>query len=236
MVVYTNTPRLMKYRKMILELLLAAHDRDCTTCIKSGRMPSAGAGSSHGRDHGSPKNRMTHMRSCKFPFHHKESNKCILAVTVSACATTCRLSMPSTSHPRTSATVAPAFNKLLNTTDCVGCGQCRRMPDRAISINTNNGSVWEALADPDTRVIAQIAPAVRVAVGDAFDLPQGENVMGKIVNVLHRMGFDEVFDATAYGGSDRDRGKRRISAKAGLRRKICRCSTSCCPRWPGQLL
>ena len=58
--------------------------------------------------------------------------------------------------------------------------------------------VWEALADPDTKVIAQIAPAVRVAVGDAFDLPQGENVMGKIVNVLHRMGFDEVFD-TAYG-------------------------------------
>ena len=52
MVVYTNTPRLMKYRKMILELLLAAHDRDCTTC-KERRMPSAGAGSSHGRDHSS---------------------------------------------------------------------------------------------------------------------------------------------------------------------------------------
>lgn len=68
----------------------------------------------------------------------------------------------------------------------------------AISINTNIEVIWDFLADKNTKVIAQIAPAVRVAVGDQFGLPRGENVMGKLVNVLHRLGFDEVYD-TSYG-------------------------------------
>ena len=63
----------------------------------------------------------------------------------------------------------------------------------AISIRTNMDEVWDAINDPDTRVIAQVAPAVRVAVGDAFGLTKGHSVMGKLVAVLHRMGFDEVY-------------------------------------------
>ena len=66
----------------------------------------------------------------------------------------------------------------------------------AISIRTNMDEVWDAINDPDTRVIAQVAPAVRVAVGDAFGLTKGHSVMGKLVAVLHRMGFDEVYDTT----------------------------------------
>ena len=78
---------------------------------------------------------------------------------------------------------------------CVGCGQCRVVcPTGAISINTNINPVFEVLADRNTKVIAQIAPAVRVAVGEAFGLPKGENVMGKLVSVLHRLGFAEVYD------------------------------------------
>ena len=70
------------------------------------------------------------------------------------------------------------------------------VPTGAISIKSDEESVWDALGDPNVRVVAQIAPAVRVAVGDAFGLPKGKSVMGKIVNVLHRMGFDEVYDTT----------------------------------------
>ena len=64
------------------------------------------------------------------------------------------------------------------------------------SIHTNTDKVFKALADPDIRVVAQIAPAVRVAVGDHYGLQKGRSVMGKIVNALHRMGFDEVYDTT----------------------------------------
>ena len=67
--------------------------------------------------------------------------------------------------------VMPAFNKTLAETDCVSCGQCRvYCPTGAISVKTHMDLVWEAIADPDTRVVAQVAPAVRVAVGDAFGL------------------------------------------------------------------
>ncbi len=97
------------------------------------------------------------------------------------------------------AIVSPAFNKPIAQTDCVNCGQCRVVcPTGAISIKTNIDVVWDALADKDTIVIAQIAPAVRVAAGEEFGIPKGENVMGKLVGVLHRLGFDEVYD-TAYG-------------------------------------
>ena len=79
----------------------------------------------------------------------------------------------------TDALVTPAFNKKIAETDCVGCGQCRVVcPTGAISIHTNIDPVWEALADKNTKVIAQIAPAVRVAVGDQFGYAKGENVMG----------------------------------------------------------
>ena len=89
------------------------------------------------------------------------------------------------------------INKKIAETQCVNCGQCRAFcPTGAISIHTNTDKVFKALADPDIRVVAQIAPAVRVAVGDHYGLQKGRSVMGKIVNALHRMGFDEVYDTT----------------------------------------
>ena len=232
MVVYTNTPRLMKYRKMILELLLAAHDRDCTTCIKSGECHLQELAHRMGVTTVPYKNRMTHHEiDASSPSIIRNPNKCILCGDcVRMCDNVQAVNAIDFTSRGTSATVAPAFNKLLNTTDCVGCGQCRVVcPTGAISINTNMDPVWEALADPDTKVIAQIAPAVRVAVGDAFDLPQGENVMGKIVNVLHRMGFDEVFD-TAYGADltvieESEEFLQRLATPA----KICRCSRPAAP-------
>ena len=84
-------------------------------------------------------------------------------------------------------------------TDCVGCGQCRIVcPTGAITIKSNVHSVWEAVADRNKRVVVQIAPAVRVAIGDKFGIPKGENSIGKLVAALRRMGFDEVYD-TKFG-------------------------------------
>lgn len=165
MVVYTNTPRLMKYRKMILELLLAAHDRDCTTCIKSGECHLQELAHRMGVTTVPYKNRMTHHEiDASSPSIIRNPNKCILCGDcVRMCDNVQAVNAIDFTSRGTSATVAPAFNKLLNTTDCVGCGQCRVVcPTGAISINTNMDPVWEALADPDTKVIAQIAPAVRV--------------------------------------------------------------------------
>lgn len=72
--------------------------------------------------------------------------------------------------------------------------------------------VWKALADKNIRVVAQIAPAVRVAIGDKFGIPKGENTLGRLVAALRHMGFDEVYDTNFRGRPD---GNGRVSRIAG---------------------
>ena len=199
MVVYTNTPRLMRYRKLILELLLAAHCRDCTTCIKSGECHLQELAHRMGV-HEIRFENVREQQPIDTSSHAiiRDPNKCILCGDcVRMCDNVQNINAIDFAYRGTEAQVMPAFNKKIAETDCVGCGQCRVVcPTGAISIRTNIDEVWEALADKNTKVIAQIAPAVRVAIGDHFGYAKGENVMGKLVGVLHRLGFDEVYDTS----------------------------------------
>ena len=199
MIIYTNTPRLMRYRKLILELLLAAHCRDCTTCIKSGEWHLQELAHRMGV-HEIRFENVREIQPIDTSSHAiiRDPNKCILCGNcVRACEEIQGIGALGFAFRGTEAMVMPAFNKKIAETQCVNCGQCRVFcPSGAITIRSNIGAVWKALADKDTRVVAQIAPAVRVAAGDAFGLPKGENAMGKIVAALHRMGFDEVFDTS----------------------------------------
>lgn len=199
MVIYTNTGKLNKYRKLIIELLLAAHCRDCTTCVKSGDCNLQTLAHRYG---------VTNVRYTNYreerpldfssPSIVRDPNKCILCGNcVRVCSELQGVGVLGFAHRGSEAMVMPAFDKEIATTECVNCGQCRVFcPTGAISIKSEKEMVWDALADPNVRVVAQVAPAVRVAVGSAFGLPKGKSVMGKIVNVLHRMGFDEVYDTT----------------------------------------
>ena len=125
----------------------------------------------------------------------------------------------------------PAFNKKIAETECVNCGQCRvYCPTGAISIKTHMDEAWEALADPNIRVVAQVAPAVRVAVGDHYGLTKGKSVMGKIVNALHRMGFDEVYDTSFSADLTimEESAEFLDRIKKGEKLPLL---TSCCPAW-----
>lgn len=233
MIVYTNTPRLMKYRKLILELLLAAHCRDCTTCIKSGECQLQALAHRMGVETIRFENtKEQHPLDFSSPSIVRDPNKCILCGDcVRMCDNVQSVNAIDFAYRGTRALVTPAFNKKIAETDCVNCGQCRVVcPTGAISIHTNTDTIWDLLADKNTKVVAQIAPAVRVAVGDRFGLPKGENVMGKLVNVLHRLGFDEVYD-TSYGADltvieESEELLNRLEAGENLP-----LFTSCCPAW-----
>lgn len=233
MIVYTNTPRLMKYRKLILELLLAAHCRDCTTCIKSGECQLQSLAHRMGVGNIRFENtKEQHPLDFSSPSIVRDPNKCILCGDcVRMCDNVQSVNAIDFAYRGTRALVTPAFNKKIAETDCVNCGQCRVVcPTGAISIHTNTDAIWNLLADKNTKVVAQIAPAVRVAVGDRFGLPKGENVMGKLVNVLHRLGFDEVYD-TSYGADltvieESEELMNRLEAGENLP-----LFTSCCPAW-----
>ena len=233
MVIYTNTAKLKKYRKIIIELLLAAHCRDCTTCVKSGDCNLQ----TLAHRFGVTKVRFDNYKEpvpldLSSPSIVRDPNKCILCGNcVRVCEELQGVGVLGFAHRGADAMVMPAFDKQIAATDCVNFGQCRVFcPTGAISIKSDEEAVWDALGDPDVRVVAQIAPAVRVAVGDAFGLPKGKSVMGKIVNVLHRMGFDEVYDTTFSADltiiEETQEFLNRI--KNGGKLPLL---TSCCPAW-----
>ncbi|EEG73238.1 hydrogenase, Fe-only [[Clostridium] hylemonae DSM 15053] len=233
MVIYTNTPRLQHHRKMILELLLASHCRDCTTCRKNGvctlQKLAQQLGVSYVRfENNKPQLPLDESSDCIV----RDPNKCILC---GDCVRTCDeiqgLGVLDFAFRGARMQVMPAFNKDLAKTDCVGCGQCRAVcPTGAITIKQNIRPVWEAVADPDTRVVVQIAPAVRVAVGDKFGIPKGENSLGKLAAALRRMGFDEIYD-TNFGADltvmeESEELLERLDSGENLP-----LFTSCCPGW-----
>lgn len=233
MVIYTHTERLRRHRKLIVELLLAAHCRDCTTCMKSGECVLQDLAHKMGVREVRFQDYKEHKPvDYSSPSIVRDPNKCILCGNcVRVCSEIQDVGVLGFAHRGTDAEVTPAFNKKLSQTACVSCGQCRvYCPTGALTIRTHLDEVYAALGDPNTRVIAQIAPAVRVAVGDAFGLPNGENAMGKTVAALHAMGFDEVFD-TSYSAdltvmeeSAEFLDRVRNGGKLPL-------LTSCCPAW-----
>ena len=233
MVIYTNTPRLQHHRKMIIELLLAAHCRDCTTCAKNGvctlQKLSRQLGITKVRFENNKKQLPLDTSSeCVI----RDPNKCILC---GDCVRTCEeiqgLGILDFAFRGSKMQVTPAFNKDLAQTDCVGCGQCRAVcPTGAISIKQNVEPVWAALADRNIRVVAQIAPAVRVAVGDKFGIKKGENTLGRLVAALRRIGFDEVYDTNFGADLTVMEESKELVERLGSGENLP-LFTSCCPAW-----
>lgn len=233
MVIYTHTPRLQHHRKMILELLLSSHCRDCTTCTENGVCTLQTLSRQLGIDEVRFENHkpilpLDESSECIV----RDPNKCILC---GDCVRTCEeiqgLGILDFAFRGSKMQVMPAFDRAMSQTDCVGCGQCRVVcPTGAISIKQDISPVWTALADKDTRVIAQIAPAVRVAIGDKFGIPKGENTLGRLVAALRMIGFDEIYD-TNFGAdlTVMEESKELVERlESGENLPLF---TSCCPAW-----
>lgn len=167
MVIRTNTSKLHQHRKMILELLLASHCRDCTICEKNGncRLQMLAA--------------RFHLTKVRFPNTHPEPviddsslsivrdpSKCILCGDcVRMCNEVQHVGAIDFAHRGANMIVSPAFGRPIAETDCVNCGQCAAVcPTAAITIKKDLKGVWQALYAPNKRVVVQIAPAVRVAI------------------------------------------------------------------------
>ena len=234
MEVKTNTERLRRYRKNILELLLANHCRDCTVCennqkcklqdlamrfnIEGVRFPNR-AKSTKNDDNSSV---------CIV----RDAGKCILCGDcVRVCNEIQNVGAIDFAHRGSKMVISTAFGKPLAESPCVGCGQCAAVcPTGAIVVKNNIKSVWAAIDDPNVITSVQIAPAVRVAIGKELNIQDGENVMGKIVAALRRMGFDEVYDTTL--GADltvmEETAEFIERLENGGKLPLI---TSCCPGW-----
>ena len=233
MVVKTNTERLRRYRKNILELMLANHCRECTTCEKNEICKLREFSTKYGlTDVRFPNTNPTPKIDASSPCIVRDESKCILC---GACVRVCdeiqNVGAIAFTKRSSHASVGTAFNIPLGESNCVGCGQCAAFcPTGAITIKNDTEKVFSALSSKDTYTTVQIAPAVRVAVGKEFGLPAGEDVLGKIVAALRYMGFSEVYDTTV--GAD----MTVYEESAEFLRKVQNGEklplfTSCCPGW-----
>ncbi|NPV71372.1 MAG: 4Fe-4S dicluster domain-containing protein [Firmicutes bacterium] len=241
MVIRTNTEQAQKIRKMILELILAEHDRECTTCGKNWQCKLQRLADQVGVStiryggkpaDGSPAARAQFAMDTSSPSIVRDPKKCILC---GDCVRMCRevqgVGVLEFAHRGPKTAVVPAFGKNLADVECINCGQCVAVcPTGALTAKPEIDRVWGAIHDPSKTVVVQIAPAVRVALGEEFGLPAGEAATGKIASALRMIGVDKVFDTVFTADMTAlEETLEFLERKSGGGRLPI--FTSCCPGW-----
>ena len=228
----TDSQRVIRARRAIVELLLSDHPSDCLKCAKN--LDCTLQELAHDLNIREIRYR-GEMRTLPIDDNSysliRDPNKCILC---RRCETMCNEVQTVGALAEVGrgfyTHVGSTFNRSMFETTCTFCGQCLSVcPTGALTEKSNIREVWRALSS-DKHVIVQVAPAVRVALGEMFGMEVGSNVEGKIVTALRRLGFDRVFDTNfaadltimeeANEFVDRLKGKGELPIL-----------TSCCPGW-----
>lgn len=196
MVVNTNSPKVQEARKVLYELLLSNHPKDCLNCNRNLNCELQQLGYELGVTESRFEGKTTKGSVDISPSITRDTSKCILCRRcVTACAQIQKVGAIQAQNRGFNTVVSPAMGLPLNSTACAMCGQCTVVcPTGALQETDGLTPVQIALADPDKRVVIQVAPAVRAALGEEFGLPCGTPVTGRMASALHRLGFDDVFD------------------------------------------
>ncbi|MBI9008869.1 MAG: iron hydrogenase small subunit [Tenericutes bacterium] len=197
MIINTNSPKVLNARKTIIELILANHDASCTACPKNLNCELQSLANKLGIDD----NRFPTVLEVK-PLDNKNPvlirniNRCIkCGRCIDVCKNVQSMSVLDVMGRSKDIEITPAYGKFLSDEYCVYCGQCASVcPVGAIIEKDDTDPVWEAINNPHLHVVVQVAPAVRVSLGEEMGMEAGSIVTGKVVAALKYLGFDAVYD------------------------------------------
>ncbi|MCE5193478.1 MAG: NADH-dependent [FeFe] hydrogenase, group A6 [Candidatus Cryosericum sp.] len=198
MEIWTNTARVREARKINVELLLANHPTDCFTCERTENCDLRDLASELGvREVEFPRTRTEWLPIDNTSLSLvRDPNKCILCRRcVNVCAKVQSVYAIDIAGRGSNSTVSTFLNEGLGNVECVNCGQCLLVcPTGALTERSEIPDVWKVLGDPDKIVVVETAPAVRVAIGEEFGMPDGTQATGKMAAALRSLGFNKVFD------------------------------------------
>ncbi len=196
MIVHTNTKKVRDARRVLYELLLSDHDKDCLSCVRNQTCELQELGKTLG------------VEKTRFEGEHNDRgrdvsvsitrnmSKCVLC---RRCVTVCNQiqgnGVLNAQNRGFKTVIAPAMDLPIGSVNCVFCGQCTVVcPVGALIYTSHISRVWNAISDKNKRCVVQVAPAIRVAIGEEFGLEPGARVTGKLAMALKTLGFDDIFD------------------------------------------
>ncbi len=229
----TNTKEVRQIRKVNLELLLANHEISCPSCARSNNCKLQDLSRRMGITESRFKQTNKHYEvDTKSDSIVHNPNKCVLC---GDCVRVCKeiQSVGAIDFVNRGADtiVAPAFCKSLADVECINCGQCVSVcPVGALTVKPEVNEVWDAIQDETKTVVVQVAPAVRVAIGEEFGYAPGEISTGKMVAALKQMGFDQVYDTSFAADLTIMEEVTELIERKQTGDKLP-LFTSCCPSW-----
>jgi len=233
MVVETNSPRVRRARKTIVELLIENHPQDCLICVRNGNCELQSLAALYGvREHRYVGEKKEHAIDISSPSIERDPAKCILCGRcVRVCNEIQKIGAIDFTKRGFSTIVSTPYNKGINISDCILCGQCILVcPTAALRERSALKEVENALNDRSKFTVVQLAPAVRASLGEEYNMPIGTDVTGQIISGLRRLGFKRVFD-TNFGADLTIIEETTELINRIKENKPLPMFTSCCPGW-----
>ena len=237
MVIKTNSEKVRNARRVLYELLLSDHNKDCLSCRRNQSCELQDLGKTLGVEESRFEGAMLPCIADTSVSITRDMSKCILC---RRCITVCNdiqgASILNAQNRGFKTIVGPSMELPIGSVSCAFCGQCTIVcPVGALMETSSTKRVWDAINDPKKRVVVQIAPAIRVAIGEEFGFAPGSRVTGKLASALSDLGFDDVFDTNwAADLTIIEEGTEflgRVKAALTGGKSVLPIITSCSPGW-----